>query len=132
MKYVPILLVLFFMVGSCSTNIPNSTKNNSISFEKNEEDDEYDIIVFDSQYDLFLLTQAKPKSFYSENYYKSKNRIYVSEWNSRNLQPMRYNPDLYAVQIDYNPTKEYGLNLEYKLYNFFKFIEWKYKVNLDF
>ena len=81
MKSYTFILAIFFIVGSCTTNVPNSSKENSISFEKYEEDDEYDIIVFDYQYDLFLRTQIKPKSFYSKNYYKSKNQLYVSECN---------------------------------------------------
>ncbi|MGB6083553.1 DUF6146 family protein [Moheibacter sp.] len=126
-----ILLILLFSGCTTTTPTPANTPENTLNFEKNDED-EYDIIVFDSQYDVFLMTVAKPKNFYSETYYKNKNQIYVSEWNYRNSQPFRYDPNLYAVYIDYQPNIQYGLTLEYKLYNFFKFIEWKYKVNLSF
>lgn len=133
MKFSIFAVLLIFIISSCTTNVPtpSQTPENSLNFEKNDED-EYDIIVFDPQYDVFLRTIAKPQNFYSESYYKNKNQFYVSEWNSRNAQPFRYDPNLYAVHIDYRHTVDYGLNLEYKLYNFFKFIEWKYKVNLGF
>ena len=71
-------------------------------------------------------------NYYSENYYKNKNQVYVTEWNIRHSQPFRYDPDFYAVRIDYNPNMKYGIKLEYKLYNFFEFIKWKYKVDLNF
>lgn len=126
-----ILLILLFSGCTTTTPTPANTPENTLNFEKNDEE-EYDIIVFDSQYDVFLMTVAKPKNFYSKSYYKNKNQFYVSEWNSRHSQPFHYDPDLYAVHIDYRHNVDYGLNLEYKLYNFFKFIEWKYKVNLGF
>lgn len=129
------ILAIFFTIlfVACQTQAPAPTENpeNSLTFEKNDED-QYDILVFDSQYDVYLMTIARPESFYSENYYKMKNQQYVNVWNNRHAQPLRFDPDLYAVQIDYNPRTNYGLKLEYKLYNFFKFIEWKYKVNLEF
>ena len=127
--YAFLLISLF----SCATQtkVQNEKEENSLSFDKNEED-EYDIVVFDSQYDIFLNTIARPMNHYSEAYYKNKNQIFVNEWNYRHSQPFHYDPNLYAVRIDYNPQLDYGITLEYKLYNFFKFIEWKYKVKLGF
>lgn len=132
MKTIAIIIGLFFMLTSCSTTLPDSKPGNSISLEKGNEEDEYDLIVFDTQYDLFLRTQAKPMHFYSESYYRTKNQRYVNEWNYRSSQPMQYDPNIYTLRIEYDSSTHYGLNLEYKLYNYFKFIEWKYKVNLDF
>jgi hypothetical protein len=133
MKTILIFTMASLLFSSCSTNQINPENKdkteNTLSFEKNDED-EYDIIVLDPQYETFLKSIAKPKDFYSESYYKTKNEFYVMEWNLRYSQPLRYDPDFYAVRIDYNPSVDYGLNLEYKLFNFFQFINWKYKVNL--
>ena len=128
---ITILSVLSFVSCYSTQKASNTavTEEKKLTFEA-DEDGEYDIIVFDPQYETYLISIAKPKNFYSEQYYKNKNQLFVSEWNNRHSQPFRYNPDLYAVHIDYDPIKDYGLNLEYKLYNFFKFIEWKYKVRL--
>lgn len=133
MKFSILAILTTFLFVGCQTQVPAPTENTdqSLTFDKNEED-EYDLVVFDAEYDVFLMTIARPENFYSENYYKMKNDQYVNVWNSRHSQPMRFDPDLYAVQINYDPKINYGLKLEYKLYNFFKFIEWKYKVNLDF
>lgn len=125
-----IIVCLLFFCG-CSTNLPPIAESGGLSFEKNDKD-EYDIIVLDPQYDMFLASIAKPMNYYSENYYKNKNQIYVTEWNIRHSQPFNYDPDFYAVRIDYDPKTDYGIKLEYKLYNFFEFIKWKYKVDLNF
>lgn len=133
MKFSILAILSTILFVCCQTQAPAPTENKdqSLTFDKNEED-EYDLIVFDAQYDVFLMTIARPQNFYSENYYKMKNDQYVNVWNNRHAQPLRFDPDLYAVHINYDPKINYGINLEYKLYNFFKFIEWKYKVNLDF
>lgn len=128
-KFAHIFLILIFVYG-CSTQILTDNKqNDTMSFEKNDED-EYDLIVLDAQYDYYLKAIAQPENFYSEAYYKNKNQNFVAEWNFRNARQFRYDPDFYSTHIDYNPAVNYGLHFEYKLYNFFQFINWKYKVRL--
>jgi len=136
MKKIFVMLLFSFLIWDCTSQTTasapeNNKEENSLKLEKNDED-EYDIIVLDPQYETYLKSIAMPMNHYSEQYYKSKNEIYVTEWNIRHAQPMRYDPDFYAVSIDYNPQTDYGIKLEYKLYNFFQFINWKYKVNLGF
>lgn len=120
-----------FFILSCSTQSTTQNEKQNLHFSQDDED-EYDIVVFDPQYEIFLRTIAQPKTHHAESYYKSKNQFYVSEWNYRHNNPLQFNSDLYAVSIDYNSKFDYGLDFEYKLYNFFKFIEWKYRVSLDF
>lgn len=125
------IITILLILSSCATQAPIKSATDTLSFEKNEEE-EYDIIVLDTEYNMYLMSIAKPMNFYSEEYYKNKNIFYVSEWNSRVSQPFRFDPNFYSMRIDYNPSENYGLKLEYKLYNYFQFINWKYKVNLDF
>lgn len=131
MKKLVFIFICCQLLLGCTTKVPPTTESNSLSFEKNEED-EYDIIVLDPQYESYLASIARPMNFYSESYYKNRNQFYVTEWNIRHSQPFNYDPDFYAVRIDYEPNTDYGIKLEYKLYNFFEFIKWKYKVDLNF
>ena len=134
MKKLILLISLPILFLACTTNqtSQNATVNkdeNSMKFEPNE-DGEYDIIVFDPQYDTYLKSVALPKEYYSKTYYEQKNRQYAMIWNQRHMQPMTYNPDLYAVSIDLDHTVDYGYDFEYKLFNFFRFIEQKYRVRI--
>ena len=132
MKKNILLIVLSLFLFACSTYNPKNDVNkeeNKMTFEPNE-DGEYDLVVFDPQYEVYLKSIARPQSYYSYDYYKTKNRFYVITWNQRHLNPMQYNPDLYAVRIDLDPNIDYGLEFEYKLFNFFRFIEWKYRIRL--
>ncbi len=134
MKKLILLISLPLLFFACSTNqttknsIPNK-ESNSLKFEPNEEGD-YDIVVFDPQYDVYLKSIALPKESYSKQYYEQMNRLYVMIWNQRHMQPLVYNPDLYAVSIDLDPSVDYGYDFEYKLFNFFRFIEHKYRVRI--
>lgn len=54
----------------------------------------------------------------------------VTEWNIRQKQPLVYDPKIYEEQIDYDPKTDYGLNVEYILYMFFRFMEKEHKMSL--
>jgi hypothetical protein len=108
-----------------------AAQQDTLRFEQNVvEDDsiEYELIVMDPGYESFLATQ-KPMEFYSQSYYESRNYRYVTEWNARHSQPLRYG-DMYETYIDYSPHIDYGLELNYKLYYYFRFFERKYGVRL--
>jgi hypothetical protein len=81
---------------------------------------EYELVVLDPGFETWLLT--KPMNMHSESYYESHNRIYVSEWNSRYMNPGLHR-DLYETFIDYRPEIHYGLEFNYRLYYYFKYFE---------
>ena len=89
---------------------------------------EYELIVMDPGYESFMATQ-KPMEFYSQSYYENWNQRYVLEWNYRYSQSLRYG-GIYETYIDYSPHIDYGLELNYKLYYYFRFFEKKYGVKL--
>jgi hypothetical protein len=89
---------------------------------------EYEIIIIDQGYQTYLNSIAKPKWYYSKAYYHTKNKLYVTEWNIRVMNPQKYSPNIYEQQIDYDTNVDYGLEVDFKLYNYFKFLEYKYKV----
>ena len=115
---------------SCSpqNNTANNKENTTIKPEKNE-DGEWDIEVLDSQYDYFLKAIAKPMNMYSESYLKNKNTFLVSEWNSYYFSG-RYR-NVIESSIDYNPQENYGLKFEYKLYQVFAYVQWKYGLKMN-
>ncbi|NDV95691.1 hypothetical protein D0T84_12310 [Dysgonomonas sp. 521] len=89
----------------------------------------YEVEVFEPGYETFILTQ-KPKEYYSISSLKTKNQFMVNEWNYRHNQPLHYNPDIYEVNIDYDSKIHYGLEFEYRLYMFFKFMEKEHRIFL--
>jgi len=90
---------------------------------------EYEIIIIDIGFTNYLAT-AKPMSYYTQSTLESRNRIYVTEWNIRARNLTRYNPNIYENVIDYQPNIDYGMEVNYKLYQYFQFAQKKYKMRL--
>lgn len=86
----------------------------------------YDLIVTEPGFDSFL-AQQENEGTYSLEFLKSRNQHYVKRWNQK---VGIGNPDIFDMRIDYSSNTEYDLELEYKLYQFFRFIEHKYKLRL--
>ncbi len=133
--YIYIFLILFVIVA-CSTqktNIaatkkPATSINDTIRIANDEL--EYEVIIIDSGFSTWLASMASPRNYYSQSYLENKNRQYVQEWNSRVSQPQRYNPNLYEMRIDYDPTINYGYEVNYLIYNYMIYFQNTYKQKL--
>lgn len=83
---------------------------------------EYEVIIIDPGFNSWLLSRAQPRGYYGENYLKNKNRFWVTEWNIRANNPIRYG-DLYQMQINYDATIDYGYEVNYLLYNYLVYFQ---------
>ena len=131
MKKITFFLAIYFLIISCTPQTPiakDRTQKSEIKPEKND-DGEWDLQVIDTQYDYFLNAIAKPMSFYTEEYLKSRNALLVSEWNALYYSG-RYR-NVIESSIDYDTREKYGLKFEYKLYQVFAYVQWKYGLKLN-
>jgi hypothetical protein len=129
MKTIIYFIAFSFLLISCGTTNSTTTKDNLPEGAVRIANDEleYEIIIIDNGFETYLASIAKPASFYSVDFYETKNRQYVTEWNIRYRNPQRYNSSIYENEINYDFNTNYGLDVNYKLYNYFKFVEYKYK-----
>ena len=91
---------------------------------------EYEVIIIDPGYSNWLVSRAFPRGYHSQSYLENKNRFYVTEWNIRVLQPQRYNPNLYEMQINYEPNINYGYEVNYLIYNYMIYFQNTYNQKL--
>ena len=131
MKKLILIIATIFLIISCSSpqNIAKNANNQTAMKPEKNDDGEWDLDVIDTQYDYFLNAIAKPMSFYSEEYLKSRNTFLVNEWNSYYYSG-RYR-NIIESSIDYDPNEKYGLKFEYKLYQVFAYVQWKYGLKLQ-
>jgi hypothetical protein len=133
MKHLLSFITIALLIVSCGTSNKINTKTSEKNLEEAiviENDSlEYQIIIFDPGFGLYLNTIAQPENFYSQNYYENKNVFYVSEWNYRARNPIQYG-DFYGNIIDYDRQVDYGLEVNYKLFSYFQFIEYKHGIRL--
>lgn len=128
MRIIFLFSICLFFFGCATQKNATKTDSHELKAEKNEEG-EWDIDVLDPQYDYFLNSVAQPMQSYSETMLKNRNRQLVSEWNSY-FYSGRY-PNIIESSIDYDPNENYGLKFEYKLYQVFAYVNWKYKLRLQ-
>jgi hypothetical protein len=121
--------LLLFACGSYPAK--NSKKSKEKPVIISNDSLEYEVIIIDVGFTLYLNTIAKPKNYYSLNYLENKNNMYVTNWNLRALNPSKFNSSIYGNRIDYSPQIRYGLEVNYKLFNYFQFAQQKYKIRLD-
>lgn len=141
-KYIFILFILFvifsIIVLGCKTAIPNfentkkqvaTSKNDTVKIANKNLD--YEVIIIEPGFDTWLNSTAFPRHYYSQSYLENKNRIYVSEWNNRASQPLKYNPNLYEMCINYEPNIDYGYEVNYLIYNYMIYFQNTYKQKLN-
>lgn len=125
---------------SCSTQkeaLDISTEEKAV-FDSQEEDaveikddeTEYEIIIIEPGFNAWLQSIARPEGYYTQSFLENRNQIMVINWNQRVIQPQRFNPNLYELQINYDPHIDYGYEVNYKLYNYFIYFQRKYNQRL--
>ena len=126
------LLVLCVIIYNCnSLPIKNTSNTNEKPVVITNDSLEYEIIIFDIGFNLYLNTIARPMGYYSQKFLENKNDIFVTNWNLRAMNPTRYDVSIYGNVIDYDPNIDYGLEVNYKLFNYFLFAQKKYDMRLD-
>ncbi len=122
--------MVFFIPLSCAAQAePKNDREKSEMKPSKNEDGEWDLAVIDTQFDYFLNAVAKPMSQYSEAYLKNRNTLLVTEWNAY-YSSGRYR-NVIESSIDYDPREKYGLKFEYKLYQVFAYVNWKYGLRMS-
>ena len=125
-------LVICVIIYNCnSLPIKNTSNTNEKPVVIANDSLEYEIIIFDIGFNLYLNTIARPMGYYSQKFLENKNDIFVTNWNLRAMNPTRYDVSIYGNVIDYDPNINYGLEVNYKLFNYFLFAQKKYDMRLD-
>lgn len=127
--YLIIITLLLGTIIGCSTSkkLPGVTTDGK-SVAANDtvrianDSLEYEVIIIDPGFTGWLASRAKPRGYYGQSYLENKNRLWVMEWNNRALNPLRYG-DMYSLAIDYQPTIDYGYEVNYLLYNYLVYFQ---------
>ncbi len=130
MKNLVLIILISLLPFNCSAqDNPKNDKEKSEMAPSKNDDGEWDLTVIDTQFDYFMNAVAMPISQYSESYLKTKNTLLVNEWNSYYFSG-RYR-NVIESSINYNPKEHYGIKFEYKLYQVFAYVNWKYGLRMN-
>ena len=130
MKKIVFFLISFLSVYNCAPQkkVAQHKEKSEMKPVKND-DGEWQLDVLDSQYEFYLNAVAKPISQYSESSLKNRNIFLVTEWNSYYFTGKYSN--IIESSIDYDSRENYGIKFEYRLYQVFAYVQWKYGLKLN-
>jgi uncharacterized protein YcfL len=125
MRHFILIISVIFIFGACSA------KKAVVKIEDQSstgDSVQYELIIDEQGFDSWVATNSKPIWYHEKEYYRTWNILYLTEFNYRVLQTNSDHP--FTETINYDLQTDYGLDLEYKLYWYFKFIEYKYNTKL--
>jgi len=129
MKNIIFIVLLALGLWSCSASKKDFTKKEKPVASANDtirianDSLEYEIIIIDIGFNSWLVSNAQPRQFYTQSYLEARNRFWTIEWNNRAMMPGRFNPNLYEMQIDYQPGIDYGYEVNYMLFNYLTYFQ---------
>lgn len=115
-------------IGDAEKKVFRSQEEDTVTIANEESN--YEIIIIEPGFQTWLQSIARPEGYYSQSYLENRNQLLVTNWNQRVIQPLRYDPMLYEMQINYEPGIDYGYEVNYKLYNYFIYFQRKYNQRL--
>jgi hypothetical protein len=122
-------LLLGALLLSCNSarQAAGTSRPDKIEFARAEGDStEYELLIIDPGFDSWFMKNWRPMWYYTEDYLATWNLQYVTAWNQRVRNPLGQgdpatNP--FIMEIDYRPGIKYGLELNFKLYQYFRYVD---------
>ncbi|MBL6450015.1 hypothetical protein JMN32_27120 [Fulvivirga sp. 29W222] len=120
------LTLAIFIISGCKSYQSTSTKSQGSNIlSKAQNQDEYELTIIDPGFDRWFSVNRKPVNYHTLSFYEQQNARYVRAWNEKVGQQGHYNTVNYPFEnrINYDSSIDYGLELNYMLYNYFQYIE---------
>ncbi len=122
--FLPILILLFAWSCSSSQKAGSAESRPTIKSDSTE----YEITIIDNEFNNWYLMNFSPSKDRSNEYYRSKNQVGVSSWNDYYTRN-RYHSIIYDF-IYFDNSLDYGIEVNRKLYWYFKYTEEKNNIRL--
>ena len=120
MKQLLFLLAVLLLGIACSA--PRNTPQIKPGDAEAAADDslEYRLETFDARFETWYALQNRPSQYRSQGYYENWNHQYVTAWNYKAMQSGNR---FFETIVGYDPTIDYGFELNHKLFYYFQYVE---------
>jgi hypothetical protein len=128
MKTTGFLVLVLAVLFACTSH------KGLVNIKKNARDEavkdsvEYELITFDTRFETWYSIHNSPASYRLQGYYETWNRRYVSEWNNKAMTGNRNG--FFEPIVGYEPTVDYGFELNHKLFYYFQYVEKVLKIQV--
>jgi len=129
-RYMIITVVAFYIVGCTATKqVMLPYDDNLISIQ--EEEEEYELLVLDAGFETWYQVAWSSSNDRSLKYYEHWNQQYVNAWNYKATRS--HTSEFFDNMIQYDVSENYGMDVERKLYFYFRWVDTKLGIPiLDF
>lgn len=127
MKLIAVTGIITLVLWACAP-VRQPVKTSAVFSHDAQDSTEYEILIIDPGFDLWNSTHYSPAKDYSNEYYRNKNWVAVSSWNEY-FRTGKYSWVIDSY-IDYQPSIDYGIEVNRKLFWYFRFIREKYRIRL--
>ena len=100
-------------------------KAQTVAIEQNDTA-KYEVNILDPHFQSWYATHNIQSQYRPLSYYEFWNRRYVEAWNIKAMNPIRY--PFFQVIVGYDPTADYGFELNHKLFYYFMYVEHELKI----
>ena len=128
------MMKVFFFIGTAALLIwacspaREASKTSANLVHSSQDSADYEILIIDNTFDQWYLMNYSPARDNSNDYYRSMNLIAVANWNDY-YRNGRYT-QVIDSEINYHPETDYGIEVNRKLYWYFKFLTTNYGIRL--
>ena len=119
------MTVLFFW--ACSP-VREVSRTSAILTQSSQDSTEYEVIINDPDFDQWYIINYSPAKDYSDEYYRGKNLVAVVNWNEY-YRTGKYSGFI-ECYLDYRPDIDYGIEVNRKLFWYFKYLQETFKIRL--
>ena len=126
MKSIYVIVLSGLLLFGCATQsrMLRATDSNLIDITQNE--GEYEVMVLDPGFESWFITTWSPAKDRSEEYYSGWNQQYVTEWNYKATRTPT--AEFFTSMIQYDPNVRYGIDVERKLFYYFRWVETQLRI----
>lgn len=128
MKRFVFWMVVLILGWACSTQKGVVKVNTVEGKEMTTDSVEYQMETFDAKFETWYQMQNNPSQYRSQSYYETWNKQYVTAWN-QNAHDSRKSW-FFETIIGYDPTTDYGFELNHKLFYYFQYVENVLKIKI--
>ena len=121
------VLIISFAAWACSP-VKEGSKTTARLTHDSLDSTEYELIIIDPRFDNWYLMNYSPAKDRTNDYYRSKNLEAVINWNDH-YRNGRYTRVIDSY-IDYQASTDYGIEVNRKLFWYFRYIVESYKIRL--
>ena len=127
MKKLLLFGIVLFAAWSC-TQQREMTQSQKSQAGIVSDDTEYNILIIDPDFDRWYMMRYSVSMDRSNDFYKGMNNLGVQNWN--NYYNRGKFPQVIGSYLNYNPSIDYGLDVNRRLYWYFKYIEENFKIRV--